>query len=294
MTVLELPWVPDTDCETHEWRSAAGDTIRFVTRTDAQQRMMPPVSVHTIKVPQAQGARFRHARHEERLVTLPVVVPGPTDGRDELRRWAMALDPLKGEGTLTVVQGDHAGRQLVCVYEAGLDGFSEEWPLLGLTTLAFHAADPYWQDATESSSTATLGQSANTWFPFAGSWAAQPLILGASDVFATLNIVNDGDVNGWPVVTATGPGTDLTLTNMTTGAKLLLAGNVAAGSVVTIDTRPGHKTARKDGFNAFGSLSDDSTLWPIVPGPNRVSIGFATATAQSSVVFTWRRKWLAA
>ena len=99
------PWEPDTYCETHEWRSADGETIRFVTMVEAQQRMMPPVSIRTVRVPQAQGGRFRGARHDERLVMLPVVVPGATEGRDELRRWARALDPVKGEGTLTVVQG---------------------------------------------------------------------------------------------------------------------------------------------------------------------------------------------
>lgn len=293
MTVLD-PWVPDVDCETHEWRSSSGETIRFVTRTEAQQRMMPPVTVHTIRVPQAQGGRFRLARHDERLVTIPVVVPGPQDGRDELRRWARALDPLKGEGTLTVVQGDHAGRQIVCVYETGLEELSEEWPLLGLTTLGFRAADPYWQDASESSLAATLGMTTYQWFPFAGTWVAQPLILGTSDVFAAVTINNLGDVDAWPIVTTTGPGTDLTLTNQTTGDRWQIAGVIAAGSTAIVDTRPGHKTARVDGVNVFGRLSDDSTLWPLAPGPNRISIGFATASAQSRVAFAWRNRWLSA
>jgi hypothetical protein len=294
MTLLDAPWVPDDDCETHEWRSSVGDTIRFVTRTDAKARMMPPVSLTTIRVPQAQGGRFRAARHDERLLALPVVTPGPQAGRDELRRWARALDPLKGEGTLTVVIGPWAGRQLTCVYEAGLDDLAEEWTLLGLTTLAFRAADPYWQDATESTVTATIDIKAHTWFPFAGSWAAQPLVLGASDVFASTTITNTGDVDAWPVVTVTGPGTDLTLTNQTTGTVTHVTGTIAAGSTLTIDTRPGHKTVRIDGFNAFGRLTDDSTLWPLVPGPNRIAIGFASATTQTQVVFAWRNRWLAA
>lgn len=288
------PWIPDTDCETHEWRSARGDTIRFVTRTEAQQRMMPPVSLVTIRVPQAQGGRFRSARHEERLLLLPVVVPGPTEGRDELRRWARALDPLQGEGTLTVVQGAWAGRQLVCVYEAGLDEFAEEYPLLGLTSLLFRASDPYWLDGAESEVVATVNTTAYQWFPFAGSWAAQPLILGASDVFAAVTVTNAGDVDAWPTITIIGPGTDLTLTNQTTGKLTHLTGNIAAGSTVVIDTRPGRKSVRVDGFNAFGRLTDDSTLWPLVPGPNRISIGFAAASADSRVTFAWRNRWLAA
>jgi hypothetical protein len=288
------PWVPDTYCETHEWRSATGETIRFVTRVEAQQRFMPPVTITTIRVPQAQGGRFRMARHDERLVTLPVVVPGPTAGRDELRRWARALDPLQGEGTLTVVQGDYAGRQLVCAYEAGLETFAEEYPLLGLTTLGFRAADPYWQDATETTDVADINSKGYTWFPFAGSWAAQPLVLGSSDVFATLTITNTGDVDAWPIVTTVGPGTDLTLTNQTTGLMWHLTGNIAAGSTLVVDHRPGHKSARLDGNNVFGRLTDDSTLWPLIPGPNRVAIGFATATSASKITFVRRNRWLAA
>jgi hypothetical protein len=294
MTLLEAPWIPDADCETHEWRSAAGDVIRFVTRTEAQARMMPPVTIYSIKVPQTQGGSFRGARHDERLATIPVVAPGPQAGRDELRRWARALDPLKGEGTLTVVVGPWAGRQLVCVYEGGLDELAEEWPLLGLIVLGFRACDPYWQDATESNSIANINSTGYTWFPFAGSWAQQPLILGASDVFAQLSINNAGDVDAWPVITVTGPGTDLHLTTQTTSKDLLLTGNIAAGSTVVIDTRPGRKTVTVDGVNSFSRLTASSSLWPLVPGVNRVSIGFAAGTAQTSIKFAWRNRWLAA
>jgi hypothetical protein len=217
-----------------------------------------------------------------------VVVPGPTAGRDELRRWAKALDPVKGEGTLTVVQGAYAGRQLVCAYEAGLDDFAEDFAGLGLTTLAFRAADPYWQDGTESQLIATISSTAFTWFPFL------PLVLGASDVFASATITNTGDVDAWPVIKAVGPGVDLTATNLTTGLSWHFTGSIAAGSTLVVDTRPGRKSVRLDGVNEFGRLTDDSVLWPLVPGPNRISIGFASATGASRVEFTWRNRWLSA
>jgi hypothetical protein len=282
------PWEPDADCETHEWRSATGETIRFVTRTEATQRMMPPVSIHTIRVPQAQGGRFRYARHDERLLTIPVVVPGPTTGRDELRRWARALDPVNGEGTLTVVQGAHAGRQIVCAYEAGLDTFAEEYASLGLTTLAFRAADPYWQDGSEQQLVAEVGDTVVTWFPFL------PLVLGASDIFAAVTITNTGDVDAWPIITVDGPGTDLNVRNDTTGLAWSFPGTIAPGSTLVVDHRPGHKSARLDGLNAFGRLAEDSVLWPLVPGANRISIGFASGTAASRVTFAWRNRWLSA
>jgi len=282
------PWVPDTDCETHEWRNPLGETIRFVTRTEAEQRMMPPVTIHTVRVPQAQGGRFRHARHEERFLTLPVVLPGPTAGRTELRRWAKALDPLKGEGTITVVQGDYPGRQLVCAYEAGLESFAEEYPLLGLTTLMFRAADPYWQDSIESQVLAQPDEGIITWFPFL------PLELGASDVFSGTAIENTGDVDAWPIVTVTGPGLDVTVANRTTGQSWQILGEMVAGETLVVDHRPGHKTVRLNGATAFGELTDTSSLWPLVPGGNHVEIVLGAVTEGSSVLFTWRNRWLAA
>lgn len=282
------PWVPDDECETHEWRSPTGETIRFVTRTGATARMMPPVAVETVKVPQTQGTRWLAARHEERLLALPVVLPGPTFARDELRRWARALDPLHGLGTLTVVQGEHAGRALECSYVSGLDTFAEEFELLGTTAFGFLAPDPYWHDAAESTVVATLDDSTFTWFPFL------PLVLGASDVFAHATIVNAGDVETWPVITVAGPGGELTLTNETSGLSWTFEPGVAAGSTLVVDTRPGRKLVQLDGANAFGSLSLDSVLWPLEPGPNRVSIGFGAADAQSRVEFVWSNRYLAA
>lgn len=288
------PFTPWPGCETHEWRSALGETVRFVTRTEAEARMMPPVTIHEIAVPDTQGARFNGARHESRLALLPVVIPGPQSDRDELRRWAAALDPTKGEGTLTVVDGDWAGRQLVCLYETGLETFVEEFPGIGLSVLGFRASDPYWRDASESEVIGTLGQAVNRWFPFAGTWAAQPLVLSASDVFAVLTIDNTGDVPTWPLIEVQGPGNELTVTNQTTGKVLKLTGVIAAGSAVRIDTRPGAKSVTIDGVNAFPRLTPDSSLWPIIPGLNKVSIAFASADANSSVRFAWRRRWLAA
>jgi hypothetical protein len=282
------PWVPDAYCETHEWRSSTGETIRFVTRTGATQRFMPPVQIHTIKAPQMQGSRFDHARHDERLVTLPVVFPGPGAGRDELRRWAKALDPLKGEGTLTVVQGAHPGRQLVCVYEAGLEAFGEEYELLGLGTLAFRAAEPYWQDVTEHSLDAIALATDHHWFPFL------PLILGPTDIFSSVIVDNPGDVDAWPIVTVLGPGQDAKVTNVTLGLSWTFEGMLNPGSTLVVDHRPGHKSARLDGANAFARLSDDSYLFPLAPGANHITIEFDNPTVDTRVGFTWRSRWLAA
>jgi hypothetical protein len=210
------------------------------------------------------------------------------DGRAELRRWARVLDPAKGEGTLTVVVGEWAGRQLRCVYEAGLDEVEETSPRVFGGTLLFRAAWPYWQDATESSFDIGQGESENLWFPFL------PLILGASDAFAVFTVNNTGDVSAWPLITVTGPGQEVTATNLTSGEMWHVTGAVAAGTTLVVDHRPGRKQVSVDGDNSFDRLTPDSTLWPLRPGANKLSVAMAITDPDSLISVMWRRNFLAA
>jgi Siphovirus-type tail component, C-terminal domain len=269
-------WIPDDLCETHEWRSGAGEVVRFVTRTGAQARMMPPVSLDLLRVPQAHGARFRGARHEPRLVLLPVVAPAPQTvaGRDELRRWARALDPAAGEGTLTVVDGPSPGRYLVCAYEAGLETLTEEYGQpLELAVIGFRAGDPYWHDA--------------------GVITRDLPIVEPS---ATTVVTNTGDVDAWPVFTLTGPATSIWIINDTTGLKIGIGGApFVAGDVIVVDTRPGHKTITINGTgDGFSRLTSDSTFWPLIPGDNSVTVNFTGSTVASTSAFDWSTRWLSA
>jgi hypothetical protein len=49
-----------------------------------------------------------------------------------------------------------------------------------------------------------------------------------------------------------------------------------------------------DGANAFSRLTDDSELWPLVPGNNVVIMSMASATSVTAITFGWRNRWLAA
>jgi len=272
------PWIPDALCETHEWRSAAGEVVRFVTRTGATARMMPPITLDLLRVPQAHGARLRGARHEPRLVLLPVVVPAPqtTAGRTELRRWAKALDPAKGQGTLTVVQGASPGRHLNCVYEAGLDAMAEEWGQpLELAVLGFRAPDPYWLDATV---------------------VTQVLEMGGNEPRIVNTVTNTGDVDAWPVFTFHGPGFGIEFHNDSTGKTFIIDGPaLVAGDVLVIDTRPARKSVTVNGASAFSRLRSGSVLWPLVPGVNQVSTFWSGDVAgTTSSAFVFNNRWLAA
>jgi len=279
---------PIPGCETVEYRNPLGEVVRFLMLAGAKGRMMPPVLVTTLPVPAQNGSRFLGAAIAERVAAIPVAVPGTVTDRDELRRWARVLDPTKGQGTLTVVDGAHPGRVLTCVYDAGLDEFEEQRGNVNTATLLFRAATPFWADGAEQSVVVSQGSTLTTWFPFL------PLVLGASDAFATFTITNTGDVRAWPVVTVLGPGQDVTVSNLTTGLAWTVSGAIADGSTLIVDTRPGVKRVTIDGANSFPRLTTASSLWPLEPGANRVSVSFALTSPASRVTFAWRNLWLAA
>lgn len=285
---MTAAYLPDPDCETLEYQNPAGDRVTMVMRAGVAGRMMPPVGTTTLPVPSRNGSRWLGSAHLERIVTVPTVFPGTVTDRAELRRWAAVLDPTKGEGTLSVIQGANAGRYLRCTYEAGLEELAEERPDLNLGALLFRAAWPYWLENLEHSVTVAQGSTITHWFPFL------PLVLGASDAFAVFTVTVTGDVPSWPVVTVTGPGQDVTAQNLTTGLSWTVTGSVPDGSVLTVDTRPGFKAVTQDGVNAFPRLAPGSSLWPLVPGPNRVQLSMALTSLASSAAFAWRNQWLAA
>jgi Phage tail protein len=281
------PWEP-IDCETLEYRSAAGDTVRVRMLAGVAGRMMPPIQTTTIPRPAGNGSRYLGSAHLERLVSVPIAFPGTLTDRAELRRWARVLDPTAGVGLLSVIGGPNPGRQLRCVYDSGFDALEESLPNFNEGSLVFRAAWPYWEDGTEQSVDVAQGATGLTWFPFL------PLVLGASDAFAVFTITNVGDVEAWPIVTVTGPGQDATATNMTTGDSWTVSGAIPAGSQLIVDHRPGRKAVTQDGANAFGRLAPGSSLWPLVPGANRIQVSLALTSSVSLASFGWRNQWLAA
>jgi hypothetical protein len=283
---MTRPYEPD-GCETLAYRNPAGDEVVFRMRIGSVARMMPPVKNTTVALPARDGSRLLGSFHLERPVAVPVVAPGTIEDRAELRRWGRVLDPNKGEGTLTVVAGPSPGRFLRCVYDAGLDDLTEA-ASIGEAVLIFRAANPYWQDAMEQTTTVTQGAAVTYWFPFL------PLILGASDAFAALTITVSGDVPSWPIITVLGPGQQVVARNLTTGKSWTIATTLAAGSKLIADHRPGFKTVTIDGANGYPLLSADSSLWPLVPGPNRVELSVALTSPASVATFAWRNAWLAA
>lgn len=249
-------------------------------------RFMPPVVVNEDVVPGQDGSRLRQVRFGAGQVVVPLSMSGTNEVeyRQRLRDLARSLNPTRGTG---VLRSTFAGqvRELHCRYIDGM-GLVEQWHLLGQPSLLFRAFDPFWYDTAQTAQTFSPTQA--SFFPIL------PLRLSGSEVYADTTVVNDGDVQTWPVFTVTGPGANPVLRNLTSGKALDLTGvTLGAGETVEIDTRPGFKTVRRgDGTNLYGDLTATSSLWPLLEGSNSLRLEMAGTTAQSSFSVRYSRRWL--
>lgn len=269
------------------WIDVAGAELTLVKTRGATGRHMPPAIVREEVVPDGDGSRVRSVRFDARQVVVPIYVEGParTDLIAAVRTLARAMNPKRGEGTLRSTAADGEIRDLRCRYVDGL-GLEETFPQFAVPTLLFRASDPFWYAATDQIVEYRTG-TPSTFFPLF------PLTLSSSTVFGDVIVDNTGDVEAWPVWLVTGPGSDLVLRNVTTGYVIDLPITLAAGESLTIDTRPGERTVLKqDGTNLFPNLTDDSALWPLIEGDNRIQIEFSAATAASAVQLAYRRRFL--
>lgn len=277
--------------ETVEWIDASGTPSVLEVEWDVQGRFAPPIAMEEEGVPGQPGTLLRSVRHLPRDFSLPLWITAASEAalRTALRELIATMDPIRGAGTVRVTGPGGDQREIVCHYRGGLE-MSERLgntsgPLLQRGIATFRAHDPYWQDTTDTSAGPwEIGTAPGSFFPFF------PLRLSSSEIFAADTVINLGDVDAWPVWTITGPGSAISLYNVTTGKLLTLNATITAGSSVVIDTRPGHKTVtRSDGVNLYSSLSSVSNLWPLQPGANQIQIEMGGAAADVSSVSLLRR-----
>lgn len=288
MSVDVISWV-DADGTVTQLNDAADTEVGW----EVQGRGMPPIRIRSDEVAEQDGSRLRLVRYGTREVSIPldVFTASPSALRTAVRTLERLFDPKRGDGSLRVLSPDGSTRDLVCRYVGGLELQEAYEGAFGVqrTVLVFRAFDPLWRDASTTSVT-FAPDTATAFFPIL------PLRLSSSEVYSDASIDNSGDAEAWPMWTITGPGDSPVLRNLTTDEVIDLTGlTLGAGESVVIDTAPGAKTVRSGtGSNLFSSLSSTSTLWSLAQGINSVRVELSGVTAATSVVLSYRRRWLGA
>ncbi len=147
----------------------------------------------------------------------------------------------------------------------------------------FFANDPRWySDAINTQGlalgAATTGFGFNLGFNFG---------FGGTSTSGTASVTNAGTFPTYPVITLTGPLTNVTLTNQTTGEVLTIALTIASGDTLTIDFL--NKTVLLNG-TASRYFAKSGTWWQLQPGAN--SISFTAQSGSGSASVAWRDAWL--
>lgn len=256
-------------------------------------RYLPDAFFDSEASPVYAGSLVNRVRHQERKISLPITIQStdPSALQTELRSLTYKMDPTRGIGTLKVTNTDATVREIPCYVESGLNlpeqlGSTQGryWQRLNLV---FYCPQPYWLDASPTQETIAYGATSATFFPMF------PLKMSSSTVFGTTSVDNTGDVSAWPTWTINGPGSAIYLKNLTTSETLNITYTLAAGESITIDTSPDVTTVTKqDGTNIFPYLSTTSSLWPLEPGTNELQLEMSSATSSSSIVFSYKRRWL--
>lgn len=283
-----LSWV-DADGTEHPFTSSAARVLKGM-----EGRFMPPVELVEEEVPFQAGAQLRLVKTKVREVSLPVAFMAADASalRTALRGWLSDLNVDRGAGRLRVTSPTGDTRDLNAIYAGGME-IVEADDTAGATwqkaVLVFRAHDPYWYDQNDITQSFALDLDQAPFFPFF------PLVLNSSEVFSSASVDNGGDVDAWPTWTITGPGADPAIRNLTTGEIIDLTHTLGAGESVEIDTRPGAKTVvDQDGNSLYSSLSSDSALWALQPGPNTISVEISAATADTNIVLRYKRRYLGA
>ncbi len=264
----------------------------YLSLVGRQGLFAPPTQVVEQEVPLQPGARLRQVKTQSRGVRIPLMISAPNEATLALVRRTLryALNPNRGPGTLRMTAADGAQRDLTCYCESGYEGDESDanrGPGFAVLPLVFRALDPYWYDANATVLTFTpSGVVAFFQNPFL------PIHLSASGISSAFTIDNQGDVQTWPVWTITGPGTNPILTNNTTGKAITMTVTLSGGQSITIDTRPGVKTVkREDGSLHYNYLSFTSSLWPLVRGANNISLSMSGTTSASALQLQYKQAY---
>jgi hypothetical protein len=227
------------------------------------------------KIPFASGGIARKINVPPREISLPISIQEDSLGdlvlvADAVRTWFATGDERRIQpGTLKIIRPDDSIRQIRCLRRGGLMGDMQVGgPIATTYVVELLAEDPY---PTEDEDTVyTYDQ---------------------SDVGDELIVINQGELDAYPIWTVEGPiDAGINVENTTTGQTWQLNVAVSDGALnMTIDTRPPYiRTTigvyREDGLSLYQYLEPGtSDLWWLAPGENRFTITATGIGAHTSI-----------
>lgn len=255
----------------------------------------PSVSIVEQQIPK-QAPRLKYVQRGNKAVRLPIKIVATSEvdlvaARDALL-WA--TDPDRGDGKLRNAANGRT-RELVCrlIDWPSPESTDQRLPGFILAGLTFQSEDGFWQDQdpTIQNFALTGGVVRILDTPII------PWKIAASGIADSFTIENTGHVETWPLWTIHGPGSAITFVNETTGKALFLNITLGDSDTLTIDTDPTAKSILlQDGTSQFQAITDATraSLWPLVTGPNNISLSMIGATTGSLLTLSYKQRYRSA
>lgn len=231
------------------------------------------------------GSTLTQRRAPVRPLLLPIFVISSTPTEDTRALFSAMHD---GPGTLTAVTGAVARRLQNVVVEGWSDTRDDSTAGVDYRRVvaSLAAGDPYWY-GPQSSQFADLG-TATTFDDATVSFddAAMPFDGGDSMVLTV-----EGDADAFPIFYLTGPFSSLSVS--LGGLAWELAGALASGSQLVIDTRPGSRGPRTlTGTTDWSLLTAESRLFELPVGAATLAVSSTGADGVSRCEVRWSPRWL--
>jgi hypothetical protein len=257
---------------------------------------MAPLHRITQRGPFQEGDTDIDFRLDPRVMTLPFVVPASSIDEHFTRRNKL-LDIFKPGNDRATIElnfsndGTAVTRAIDVKVLGGLamDTDSKDFNIRGVIQL--RADDPTWYQDTGSEIMLTT--------PILGTPTPYPkpyeVPYGSAGIGGITNILYEGTWISYPVLTAVGPLTDLTITDAL-GHVISIDTPIPASTYISIDLKYGAKTVvDQDGVNRFAWLDINSDLinWALYPAPyvlggnNTISVSATGTDGGSSVSMNW-------
>lgn len=279
--MLYVPPAATTGVLRYEWVDPS-DVVRDLTHDTSPNLFVSKGSIGlgTIgtelaeeKLPSGPGSVVRNVAIPSARIELPITIVEDSmsdliDVVENLSEWFDTGDETRRTpGYLRITRPNDTVRQWMCYYAGGLEGDLSRGGPNHVTYVVSLVAPDAWPTAPETE--------VHEWAP--ADWPNQ-------------SIMNDGQLPAYPIWTITGPGTNMSVQNNTTGKGFSLVYSLAAGKTVTVDTRPPSirttlPVQDSDLVNRYPALFPGSKVtnnW-LVPGLNSFTFTMIGTNADSRV-----------
>ena len=155
-----------------------------------------------------------------------------------------------------------------------------------VATIELHAVDPRWYAVTAQQDTATI-TAATGGVSFPVSFPLTFVEVSAGSIIAT----NSGVYEAFPTITITGPITNPSLENVSSGKILAFTGTVLSGETLVIDFL--NRTALLNGVSSrYNWIDDSQQWWSLAPGASEIKLNGTGGSGATDALVEWRSAWV--